>query len=282
MSQVSTAPDSGSPTGGLVSTTTNRSWKRKMTIFAVVLFGLGIYGLFDAGYAYPRRGYRAAQLLERDYLRYMQDSGRLDNASASIKDPAAEFERTAGSTSGADGLIHRWLTQLQYLNKLSPEHTTLPRTDFFTDGVSKGGQIPDAATRLEDLKNAPHAEPLESYDIPVQWLICAVGLLWGLYLVVLMVKVGGRTYTWDPIEKRLTIPGGASFTPADLLEFDKRKWHKFFVSVTLKPTHPTLGGKVVELDLLRFVPLEDWVLEMERIAFPDDAAQSAGQESENQ
>lgn len=266
-----------SSASGLVSTTINRAWKRKITIFAVVLFGLGLYGLFDASYAYPRRGYRAAESLEADYLKYMQDSGRLDNKSASIDDPVALFDRTENVASGADAQAHKWLTQLKYLNLLSPEHTKLPRTDFFKDGVSKGGPITDAASRLDALRQAPHAEPLESYDIPVQWLICAIGLGWGLYLVVLMVRVGSRVYTWDPSEKRLTLPGGGSFTPADILEFDKRKWHKFFVTITMKQGHATLGGKAIELDLLRFVPLEDWVLEMERIAFPEDAAESAGQ-----
>ncbi len=67
----------------------------------------------------------------------------------------------------------------------------------------------------------------------------------------------------------LGLPGGHSLTPADLTDVDKRKWDKFFVSLVVKPGHATLGGKEVALDLLRYEPLEDWVLEMEKAAFPD-------------
>jgi hypothetical protein len=52
-----------------------------------------------------------------------------------------------------------------------------------------------------------------------------------------------------------------------------------YVHLTIKPEHATLGGKTLEFDLLRYVPLEEWILEMERIAFPDDSADSAGQEA---
>jgi hypothetical protein len=265
-------------TANPLSTSTNKAWRRKMIIFALILVGLGLYGLFDAAYAYPRRGYRAAESLERDYLKYLSDASRLSDTAASIDDPAAELSRTAAATSGGDVLVQRWLTQLAFVNKLTPEHTKIPRADFFADGASKGGPIESAAARLEALRAAPHAEPLQSYDIPVQWLICLVGFLWGAYILGLLARVARRSYSWDPVAKRLTIPGGISFTPADILEIDKRKWHKFFVTLTLKPDHPQLGGKALELDLLRFVPLEDWVLEMERIAFPEDAEANTGQD----
>jgi hypothetical protein len=257
-------------TSGTQTTKINGKWRRKMMIFAVILVGLGVYGLFDAMYAYPRRGYKAAQRLEYEYLKYLNDAGRLSNTAASIDDPTARLERATQSPSGEDRLVGPWLTQLKYVNRLSASNTTIPRRDYFNDGVSKGGAIESASTRLEALKAAPHAEALESYDIPVQWLICATGFVWGGYIVVLMLRVGRKSYAWDPVAKRLTLPDGNSFTPADLLEIDKRKWHKFFVNLTIKPQHQNLGGKTIELDLLRFVPLEDWVLEMERIAFPDD------------
>lgn len=268
------APDA--PTGPQ-TTSMNAKWRFKMIIFAIILLGLGVYGLYDATTAYPNRGYRAAESLEYDYLKYLDGSGRLSDTAASIEDPRAELARLSDLTTGVDGLKRKWLTQLSYLNKLTPEHTRIPRTDFFKGGVSKGGEIASASARLEALKSAPHAEPLDAYDIPVQWLICATGLVWCLYILSLIAKVARRSYSWDPASKRLTIPGGASFTPADLLEIDKRKWHKFYVTLTIKPDHPQLGNKSIELDLLRFVPLEDWVLEMERIAFPEDAAHSAGQ-----
>jgi hypothetical protein len=43
-------------------------------------------------------------------------------------------------------------------------------------------------------------------------------------------------------------------------EVDKRKWHKFFVFLKLADNSPE-----IKLDLLRYSPLEDWVLEMEKL-----------------
>jgi hypothetical protein len=267
------------PSGGTQATTINHKWRRKMFIFAIVLIGLGIYGLVDAGYVYPRRGYRAAELLERDYLKLLGEMGKLSDTQATIKDPVAELERTKDAKSGLDFLVHRWLLQLSYLKKLTPQNTEYPREDFFSGGVNKGGMIEGAQARLDALKNAPHAEPLESYDIPVQWLICAVGLVWGGYVVLLVSRVSKKVYQWDPATKSLTLPTGESFGPSDILEIDKRQWHKLYVHLTIKPEHAKLGNKTLEFDLLRYVPLEEWILEMERIAFPDDSADSAGQET---
>lgn len=269
--------------GGPQTTTVNGKWVRKMVIFALILLGLGVYGLVDAGYVYPRRGYRASENLEYQYLNYLQTTNRLSNTAASVEDPKQTLDRLGvaianKTASGADAVVHAWLEQLSFLGKLKPEHTKIPRDDFFADGVSKGGKIESAQQRWEALKGAPHAEALNSYDIAVQWLICAVGFVWGAYILVLMARVKAKRYSWDPAAKVLTLPTGEAFGPADILEFDKRRWHKFFVTITIKPGHAQLGGRAIELDLLRFVPLEDWVLEMERIAFPEEAAQSAGQE----
>ena len=42
----------------------------------------------------------------------------------------------------------------------------------------------------------------------------------------------------------------------------------FEAALKIKPGSHALAGSEVKLDLLRYVPLEDWVLEMERTAFP--------------
>lgn len=273
------AESNATPSGGTQRTAINAKWRRKMIIFTVVLIGLGLYGLIDAGYVYPRRGYRAAELLERDYLKLLSEMGKLSDTQATITDPVAELERTKGATTGIDSKIRPWLEQLQIVKKLTPQATEYPREDFFSGGVSKGGMIESAQSRLDALKNAPHAEPLASYDIPVQWLICAVGLAWGGYILVLMGRVSKKVYHWDPATKSLTLPTGESFAPSDILEIDKRQWHKLYVHLTIKPEHAKLGGKTLEFDLLRYVPIEEWILEMERIAFPDDSADSAGQET---
>jgi hypothetical protein len=39
--------------------------------------------------------------------------------------------------------------------------------------------------------------------------------------------------------------------------------------IRVKNDHPTLAGQEVKFDLLRYVPLESWVVEMEYTAFPE-------------
>lgn len=259
-------------------------WVVKMSVFMLALLVFGAWGLYDATVVYRRRGMQAAQIAEYRFLDALKDKNkdRLTNETASLADPAAEIRRLQdadrqGNITPVDRAELDWLLQLKYVGELSPDNTRLPRKDYFAQGVSKGGEIPDAMNRWQALKGAPSASALSAFDIPVQWLICVVGLGWGLYLAALMLSVRGRTYRWTPEEMRLHLPGGESFVPADIDEIDKRKWHKFFVAIKIRPAHPTLAGKSIELDLLRYVPLEEWVLQMERAAFPEESAGSAGQ-----
>lgn len=119
----------------------------------------------------------------------------------------------------------------------------------------------DLNTRWQG-KTPPAA--LAAYDLPSQWIFVIVGYGAALYLIFLVLRVIPKRYSYEPEEKRLILPGGAAFIPADVKEFDKRKWHKFFVTINLR------DGRAFRLDLLRYVPLEDWVLEMERAAFPNE------------
>ena len=105
--------------------------------------------------------------------------------------------------------------------------------------------------------------------MPVQWLFVVVGFGLGGYLVFLMVKCKAQASRtkFESETQRLTVPSGASFTPADLEDVDKRLWHKYYVTMQLK------DGSEHKLDLLRYVPLEEWVLGMERTRFPERAAE---------
>ena len=105
----------------------------------------------------------------------------------------------------------------------------------------------------------------------MQWLFVVVCLGVGLALTGLILKVKSRTYGWEPVEQRLFLPGGASLVPADIAEFDKRKWDKFLIFLKIKPGHQPLGGREIRLDLLRYNPLEEWILAMERTAYPGNA-----------
>ena len=122
-------------------------------------------------------------------------------------------------------------------------------------------------TQVWSARNAP--KPLSSYDMFFQWFFVVAGFGGGGWLAAVLLRAASRKFRWDPPTQRLTLPGGASFVPSDVKEFDKRRWHKFYVTIHLN------SGVAHTLDLLRYVPLEEWVLAMERTAFPDSVERSA-------
>ncbi|MCU0688564.1 MAG: hypothetical protein MUE97_02320, partial [Phycisphaerales bacterium] len=101
------------------------------------------------------------------------------------------------------------------------------------------------------------------WDIPFQWFITVVGFLGAIWVLFNIARTKAKVYRWDPATSRLTLPSGTSLVPADITEFDKRKWHKFFVTLV------TTRGDRHELDLYKYEPLEEWILAMEDIRFPE-------------
>lgn len=256
-----------------VSKLSNR-WAMKTGIGAVACLAVGVWGFMDASKVYPKRGYRAAEQYEQSYLEALRDSGR--NAStASVEDPAAKYAELnkalgeGGKLSTPDQTLHDWLDSLKVVSKLSPENTKLPRKDFRT-----GLDVANGAERLDALQKSKEGKvsPLSAWDIPTQWLIMVVFAGVGAWLGWLYVQVSARKYRWDEASQTLTLPDGNSLTPADIAEFDKRKWDKFLVTLVVKGTHPTLANKQVVIDLYRHEPVEEWVLAMQRTAFPDEFA----------
>lgn len=260
--------------------TINSKWSLKMIVIALAMFGLGIWGLIDAMIVYPNRGAEAAEFSEFQRLSDLKQSGRLANDLASIKDPAKDLEtllQTAEDTSRltpGEKATFEWLTQLNNIYKLSPENTTYPRTDFRRENGANVS-VGSADQRLAELtkkfvtpdgSTAKSPSPLSKHDIPTQWAITFAGFAVGLYMMWIWLKAKSKTFQWDPATHRLTLPNGISLTPGDIAEFDKSKWDKLFIHLHIKPEHKELGGKALELDLLRYTPVEAWVLEMERVA----------------
>jgi hypothetical protein len=271
--------DSPAAAPDLETSRLSRKWTLKMVITAVLLLGLGLWGLYDATVRYPQRGSDAAEYLEYQYLQQLatdhRDYPKLD-------DPAAELaklekrDKEGPTLSTSERALMDWLEQLQIIGKLDAANTKIPRTDFRKE-LGNGVPVNDTGQRLAYLKQrwtsgAPRASaPLSRYDILMQWLITVAGAGFGLYLVFLLVTARTRVYRWEPVRQELTLPGGGSLLPEHIAEFDKRKWHKLFITLRVKPDHPQLSGKAVEIDLLRYEPVEDWVLAMERTAFPENA-----------
>lgn len=252
-------------------TKVSRKWLVRTFGFAIFVLIFGCWGLFDATIAYPKRGANVAEKLELEYLRVAEQNRMLN--SASIADPAGELaklrekSRLQQMTSTLEAARLQWLTALDAIGRVKPEHTTI------ADPAGRKKQLEEVWA-----KKTP-SEPLAAWDLPLQWGITAVGFGATFWLLILIGRVKGKTYTWNAATQTLGLPGGATLTPADVEDFDKRRWDKFLIFLKIKASHPQLGGQELKLDLLRYEPLEAWVLEMEKTAFPERALQAEAEKA---
>ncbi len=276
----------------LETTTLNRPWVMKTGVFMLGLLGFGAWGLVDATVIYPNRGIEDASFKQKLYLEANQRAGRL--VLSSLREPASEFERlrerraelrkaveddaalqkaeAAGGpvaqeatnrrrtlTGGlADAAGLRWLESLALVSRVDAKYTVMADPDR---------ALAELKTKWD--KTSPPKE-LAAYDLPLQWAFTVAGFVGFAYLVLLLGRTKATVYKWDAAEQRLHLPDGRALTPADVKEFDKRKWDKFFVFLV-----PKDGGKPVKLDLYRHARLEEWVLAMEKTAFPEAAKPDA-------
>lgn len=273
------------------TTSINRGWLIKTSIYFLAMVGLGVWGLVDGLVVYPKRGRSAAEFLEKQYLAQAEKAGALSKAS--IEDPAPELIRlkaalpelrSAVEKAGAEGSAsfavaekqmeldrHEWLVALSRVGWLRPEHTRML--------VDNAGQpTSDPSKRLRELESKWSSKtppkPLGAFDIPAQWIITAAGLGAGGWILMLTLTVAAKKYRWDPDRLALTLPGGKTIEPKDIKEVDKRKWDKYLVFLHLKD-----GSPEIKLDLLRYSPLEEWVLEMERQTDGYEPPSATGAES---
>jgi hypothetical protein len=251
-------------------TVINRPWLLKMALFGVGLVLFGLYGLYDATIAYPNRGEAFASYAQFQYLDQARSRGPLGRE-VSVADPRAELTRlNASNPEGLEMLRQRWLASLAKIGRLTPERTTMTDPEgayaalsrIWVEGAGSGS------------KPKPQPKELASFDLPLQWVIVLIGFGGAGYLLVLFISARAKRYGWEQATRTLTLPRGETLTPADLEEVDKRKWDKFLVFLKIKPGHPTLAGQELKLDLLRYKPLEEWILEMERAAFPERATEA--------
>jgi hypothetical protein len=263
------------------ASTVNRRWTLTQIMYIIVLQAFSALCIYDALWKYPARGADAAAFNEYRYLNALDKSDPTALAAMNLKDPGATFERLAKKADliGTDQALNEWLTQLSYIGALNGSNTSFPRTDF-----RKGVAISDPNSRLADLKaewersdgsDKTHANPLTSWDIPSQWIMLVMCELLSTGMTFVLIRTKSRRYGWDAATMTLTLPDGNSISPGDLEDVDKRKWHKFYVHLRIKPDHPKLGGKEIEFDLKRYDHVEGWILAMESSAFPERAAAEA-------
>lgn len=255
-------------------------WLRKMVIVMVIVFGIGSWAFYDATIKYPAKGEAFAQWAEWQYLllldeesRSLRDPGILTRTAA-VSDPVGELARlradpTVRAARPSMQARFVWLESLSFVGLLKPENT-----DF--DAPAPRERLAELQVMWETQSPPP---PLHSYDLPFQWIMLVAGYGFGLYLLYLVARVYATKYRWEPATKALTLPGGATITPADLEEIDKRKWHKFIVTLKIKQGVPKVGGQAIRVDTYRHALVEDWILAMEAEAFPSQEPEAAPSEA---
>lgn len=256
--------------GTRLTTKLNNKWTLKMVLFLVLLAGLGVWAAIDAFWVYPARGRHHAEYALGAYLECLSKTGRL-LSDASVEDPAAELAALeaadAQQSQSCEAFKHAWLLSLSRVTSLAGltrENTDAMAKAGGSIGVTTTTMFADPQTTLDGLMatlgktNAP--KPLAAYDIPLQYLFLVVGFGGAAWLGLFLVRCKGVSYSYDPAEHRLFLPGGRSFVPSEIAEVDKRDWHKYFVYLTLAD-----GSKEMKFDLLRYAPLEDWIMEMEKL-----------------
>jgi len=243
-------------------TTLNKRWLWKMYVFLLAMLILGFWGMYDAIWLYPRRGLDSAEYLQKTYLEAADKAGTL--TLAGVKAPAAELARLDESapTNEVEVARQRWLQALSLVRDLGVIERQIAAGQTPTPGPDTS--MPDPKATLEALskKWSTRTQPtaLSPFDIPVQYLFMAIGLGLAVYLIFFLFKCSRTRFRYEPGPMRLTLPDGRGFVPADIEDVDRRLWHKFFVELKVRE----LGA--VKLDLLRYWPLEEWFLEMEKHA----------------
>jgi hypothetical protein len=259
---------------GELRTRPGRAWMIKTVLLTVGLFGFGLWGTYDAFYLYPARGEKHERFMRMAYLAEANAQFRLTRSGASIADPKAELDRLSEGGFAPDSLESRtqaWLTSLSRIESLSgiarKNEQELARRAAEPGGEPRGTETlfvdPQADLELlvQELAAESQPKPLTKYDIPLQYVFMIAGLGGALLMVIFAARVLAKSYRYDPATKRLTLPNGTSFQPENIQDVDKRKWDKFLVFITLDD-----GSPEMRLDLYRYQPLEEWILEMEKLS----------------
>lgn len=242
----------------LLKTKASPKWLGKQVVFILLVAGFAIWGLIDATIVYPKSGLQAADFLKLQYLKEALAPGMLEKVS--VDDPQATLtelhSRQPASLSKVQKTRMDWLDQLRNANRLDVSRTTIadPRAEL--------------KTLEERFAKAEQPKALSRFDIPVQWMIFGVCAVIALVMIFVLFRTVATVFTFDPETKTLTLPNGTSISPGDIELFDKRKWDKYLIFLKIKPGSHSHSGREIKLDLLRHVPLEDWVLLMEQTAFP--------------
>ena len=255
---------------GPLKTSLSRGWVIKSLLIILVFIGLAIWGYMDATVIYPERGQRHVDHSRLGYLSKLEQGGASRLRTASVEKPADELARIEEQSStispdSVDAAKYQWLNALSKIENLE----AIGEQNAEELARRAAGEEPRATPTLfvnprehlreleTQLAGTEQPKPLNSWDIPAQWAFVVVGLGVGVPLLLLFFANASKSYRYIPSSKTLTLPGGTQVTPDTLTAFDKRKWDKFLIFITLQ-------GESSErkIDLYRYTPLEDWLVEI--------------------
>ncbi|MCA9282209.1 MAG: hypothetical protein KDA30_09230 [Phycisphaerales bacterium] len=246
---------------GAMTTRTNPRWMVKTMIFLIV--GLALSGWFalDALVIYPNRGRADAQVKLWQYLEQAQQSTQL--FTASVSEPKKSLDALSAKDekdmTAVEKARHAWLTSLSRVESLS----RIEAANAANPGAASDTVFPDPRRTLEDLRTGlsgkPQPKPLSELDIPSQYLFLLFCGLVSIWVFWMLVRVVMTKYRYEPATGTLTLPGGESISASQLQLLDKRKWDKYYAFLKVEGRPDEL-----KLDLYRYVPLEEWVLDMWR------------------
>ncbi|MEM1424166.1 MAG: hypothetical protein AAGH64_09205 [Planctomycetota bacterium] len=255
---------------GPLKTSLSRGWVVKSLLIIVVFIGLAIWGYVDATVLYPARGQKHVDHSRLGYLTKLEQGGASRLRNASVEDPASELARIKEqsatiSEESVDAAKFQWLLALSRIENLG----RLAETNAEELARREAGEEPRDTPTLfanprehlreleSQLAGTEQPKPLNKFDIPSQWAFVVVGLGGGIPMLLVFLVNATKTYRYVPDTKTLTLPGGTDVTPDNLDAFDKRKWDKFLVFITLRGE-----DNERKVDLYRYTPLEDWLVEI--------------------
>ena len=263
-----------------LTSTLNRGWLIKMVVVLAVFLVFGVWGLYDATVLYPSRGRADASYKQKRYLELAQASGRLfesgfvepQQALQTLEARQADLAKAHARAVAIEGSGGN-KGELVALAPQLLDHAALQwlAAESLVGGLNAANTKPaDPARKLSELqelwKTTPPPKSLEKYDIPLQWAFTVIGFGGAAWMLLIVTRAASTKFRFDPGTQALTLPSGRTISPADVREFDKRKWDKFFLTLNLH------DGSSHKLDLLRNVGLEEWCLAMEKAAVPEQAA----------
>ncbi|MEO1007302.1 MAG: hypothetical protein AAFX79_01915 [Planctomycetota bacterium] len=250
----------------------------KQTLIGLVALGIGLWGLLDLFWIYPERARGFAQYMEWRYLDFLNDPGSgagVNLGIASVPDPQQTLDELGqpGYNRNPEDLgDHRgnWLDAVSIAYTLDAAYTTYPRENPDEGEIgSPYDRYDELAAEWQGVDRSRAPKRKSEFDFAVQWPIFLIGVGGAAVCFFGLARAVGTRYAWDADAKKLTLPGGIDVAPEHIEEFDKRKWHRFYVELQLTKDHPSHAGQSVKVDLYKHEPVEQWILELERIRFPD-------------